>query len=687
MSFKVLHRGYQHIRLSSSFSLTLDIQDYLRSLAKDEKGIDSIQFYMDQQHFTLRMKEGFSVLENAEAFLKKIDKGKVSDLMTLPIRREESAYSIVSGAAIKRLLFRSFVPYPIRYIWTCYQALGYVKEAYQTLARKELTMEVLDCSAILLSLFMNQSKTASNIMFMLDLGNHLDQWSLKKTATDLEQSLLAKESDVFLVRGDMVISIKSSDVQVGDVLVVSQGNEILFDGQVVSGLGMVNESSLTGESFPVEKKEGDSVCANTVLETGELRIRVTDNQINSRILQLINLMKKSEESKKTKQRHFIRMADKVVKYNFLGAGLTYLLTGSFSKAISFLLVDFSCALKISTPVAYLTAIKEGLNREMVIKDGDVLEKSLEVDTFLFDKTGTITTSYPLVEKVLPFGDYTEKDILRISACLEEHIYHPIANAIVKQAEIEGIEHEEMHGKLQYVASKGIKSQIDGQSVVIGNYVLMQDEQVRISSEQLALIEQYKTHYNLLFLAYKKELIGMFCIHTPLRSEAKVALKKLKRQGKKLILATGDTLARTEELVKDLPFDNVYTDLKPDGKFQLVQELQKAGRTILMVGDGLNDSAALTLADIGVVMNESADISKQMSDILLLDNRLDFFEELNSLSESLQKLIQRNIQETVVINGSLIGFGLLNWLSPSNLSILHNLTTLRIVLRSLSIKTR
>ena len=206
---------------------------------------------------------------------------------------------------------------------------------------------------------------------------------------------------------------------------------------------------------------------------------------------------------------------------------------------------------------------------LLTKDGDVLEKYLEVDTFLFDKTGTITTSYPLVEKVLPFGDYTEKDILRISACLEEHIYHPIANAIVKQAEIEGIEHEEMHGKLQYVASKGIKSQIDGQSVVIGNYVLMQDEQVRISSEQLALIEQYKTHYNLLFLAYKKELIGMFCIHTPLRSEAKVALKKLKRQGKKLILATGDTLARTEELVKDLPFDNVYTDLKPDGKFQLV----------------------------------------------------------------------------------------------------------------------
>ncbi|MFQ7802000.1 MAG: HAD-IC family P-type ATPase, partial [Coprobacillus cateniformis] len=400
MSFKVLHRGYQHIRLSSSFSLTLDIQDYLRSWLKMKR--DRLIQFIWIMTFTLRMKEGFSVLENAEAFLKKIDKGKVSDLMTLPIRREESAYSIVSGATIKRLLFRSFVPYPIRYIWTCYQALGYVKEAYQTLARKELTMEVLDCSAILLSLFMNQSKTASNIMFMLDLGNHLDQWSLK-TATDLEQSLLAKESDVFLVRGDMVISIKSSDVQVGDVLVVSQGNEILFDGQVVSGLGMVNESSLTGESFPVEKKEGDSVCANTVLETGELRIRVTDNQINSRILQLINLMKKSEESKKTKQRHFIRMADKVVKFNFLGAGLTYLLTGSFSKAISFLLVDFSCALKISTPVAYLTAIKEGLNREMVIKDGDVLEKYLEVDTFLFDKTGTITTSYPLVEKVLPFG--------------------------------------------------------------------------------------------------------------------------------------------------------------------------------------------------------------------------------------------------------------------------------------------
>ncbi|HGP8485710.1 TPA: HAD-IC family P-type ATPase [Streptococcus pneumoniae] len=606
MSFKVLHRGYQHIRLSSSFSLTLDIQDYLRSLARDEKGIESIQFYMDQQHFTLRIKEGFSVLDNAEAFLKRIDKGKVSELMTLPIRREESAYSIVSGAAVKRVLFRSFVPYPIRYIWTCYQALGYIREAYQTLARKELTMEILDCSAILLSLFMNQSKTASNIMFMLDLGNHLDQWSLKKTATDLEQSLLAKESDVFLVQGDTVVSIKSSDVQIGDVLILSQGNEILFDGQVVSGLGMVNESSLTG---------------------------------------------------------------------------------SFSKAISFLLVDFSCALKISTPVAYLTVIKEGLNREMVIKDGDVLEKYLEVDTFLFDKTGTITTSYPIVEKVLPFGDYSEEDILRISACLEEHIYHPIANAIVKQAEIEGIEHEEMHGKLQYIASKGIKSHIDGQPVLIGNYVLMQDEQIHISSEQNALIEEYKSHYNLLFLAYQNELIGMFCIHTPLRKEAKTALDKLKAQGKKLILATGDTLIRTEELVKDLPFDQVYTDLKPDGKFELVEKLQKAGHTILMVGDGLNDSAALTLSDIGVVMNESADISKQMSDILLLDNRLDFFQELDSLSSSLQTLIKKNIQDTVVVNSSLIGFGLFNWLSPSNLSILHNLTTLRIVLRSLSIKNR
>lgn len=381
------------------------------------------------------------------------------------------------------------------------------------------------------------------------------------------------------------------------------------------------------------------VCANTVLETGELRIRVTDNQMNSRILQLIELMKKSEENKKTKQRYFIKMADKVVKYNFLGAGLTYLLTGSFSKAISFLLVDFSCALKISTPVAYLTVIKEGLNREMVIKDGDVLEKYLEVDTFLFDKTGTITTSYPIVEKVLPLETIVRK-IFSESVPVLRNTFIILLLMPSSQAEIEGIEHEEMHGKLQYIASKGIKSHIDGQPVLIGNYVLMQDEQIHISSEQNALIEEYKSHYNLLFLAYQNELIGMFCIHTPLRKEAKTALDKLKAQGKKLILATGDTLIRTEELVKDLPFDQVYTDLKPDGKFELVEKLQKAGHTILMVGDGLNDSAALTLSDIGVVMNESADISKQMSDILLLDNRLDFFQELDSLSSSLQTLIKK-----------------------------------------------
>lgn len=685
MNFYIAHKGYSHIRIKSRFPITLDVQDYLRNLILKFKNIKKIVFYIDEKHFTLIFNEECDTLKETKLFLDEIKKEDIENLIKLPIRKIDTPYSIVSDAIFKRIIYKNLVPFPIRYIRTIYFAYKYLKNSIKYIKNKELNMEVLDTTAILISLCTNQSKTASNIMFMLDLGNSLDSWSLKKSISDLENNLQNKDYNVWLINEDKKTQIKSSEVKVGDILLISEGNEIFFDGIIRKGSASINESTLTGETFPVEKSVGDNLFSNTTLENGEIYLEVTNNQLNSRIKQLVSLMKEAENLKNTQSKKFIELADRVVKYNFFGAILTYLLTKSFVKSISFLLVDFSCALKISTPVAYLTAVKEALDKKIVVKSSEVFDSYNVIDAMFFDKTGTITTSHPIVKDIITFYEYSKEEVIRVSACLEEHIHHPIASAIVNKADEDGIVHEEMHDKLNYIASRGIKSLIDGHKVVIGNYFLMKEEDIEITSEQLAIIENNKLKYNLLFLGYKNKLIAIFCIDTPLRNEAKKVLKKLRENGKEINLLTGDTEERTNNVIKDIKFDNVYTNLSPQDKYDIIKKLREDNKNVLMIGDGLNDSAAISLSNVGVVMNDSADISKQMSDVILLNNNLNSLLELENISINLQKLISKNIKETVVVNSSLIGLGLFNILSPSTLSILHNLTTLRIVLRSLKIK--
>lgn len=683
MEFKILHRGYSHIRLKSPFYLTLDVQDYLQNIALDFKEIENIKFYIDEKNFTIFLKDNSNLTAVINKFIDNIDLSEIKKLLNKPIRKVDSAYSILSDAILKRVAYKLLVPYPIRYLMTLYSSMSYIKDAIVSLKNKELNMDVLDATAITISLAMNQSNSASSIMFMLELGNKLDSWTIKKSVSDLEESLQNKEYELWVVREDNTRElVKSKDIEIDDVILVSEGNEILFDGVVYSGSGMVNESSLTGESFPIEKNKDSIVYSNTILVNGELLVKVTNNQLNSRIKDLVNLMKEAEFDKKTNQRYFIQMADKVVKYNFLGAIVTYFFTRSFVKSISFLLVDFSCALKISTPVAYLSAIKNALDQKIVVKSSDVIDNYYDIDTFLFDKTGTITTSNPIVDKVITFAGYDKEEVIRVSACLEEHIHHPIANAIVLKADEAGIEHEEMHDSLLYIASRGIKSSIDGVDVVIGNHLLMQEENIYISSEQQEIIDKNKKEYNLLFLGYDSKLIAIFCISTPLRKESKKVLETLKENGKELILITGDTLERTKNVVKGLEFDKIYTDLSPQDKYDIVKKLKDSNKKVLMIGDGLNDSAAISLSDVGVVMNESADISKQMSDVILLNNDLNSLIKLQSLADNLQNIVNKNVRETIVVNSTLIGLGLFNILTPSSLSILHNLTTLKITLRSM-----
>lgn len=683
MTFNILHSSSKRVRVRASFRCTLYVQEYLIKLAADFHKIRHIHFYNDMFSFAIIFdKEGSQQVKD---FLRAVDKDVIREKYLLPpIKPYDTPYSIVSNALIKRLLFNVLVPSPIKVLITAYRSLEYIKDAFCSLIRGQLNMETLDGSAIAISMCTKQFDMASSIMFILGLGEQLSLWTQKKSFEDLEKSLESKNKEVWVLRDGERTQINCSNIELNDIVIVSEGNEILFDGKITKGRGSVNESSITGEAFPIDKKVGDLVYSNTVLESGEIYISVSDVKANARIYQLIDLMKKADLLNDTKQYKFILAADKLVKYNFLGAALTYLFTFSFSKAISFLLVDYSCALKLSTPVAYLSAIQKLIDREIVVKSASSLDIYNNIDTFIFDKTGTITKSHPEIHKIITFYDYSQEEVLRIAACLEEHIYHPIASAVVNKAKEKGIDHPEMHSKLYHIASKGIISNISGDKVVISNLTLLEEEGISISEEQRQAINKYTDSYNLLYLGYKDKLIAIFCVDISLRDETLKVLNTLKQSGKELILLTGDTRQRTLNTVENLPFDEVLTEMTPSTKYEYVLAKKQSGKKVLMVGDGLNDSAALSAADISVSMGEGADLSKQVSDILLLSDSLTSLLELNNMAQKLNRKVNANVTTAITVNTSLICMGLFDLMPAKILSILHNLTTFSIVLTSFNI---
>lgn len=683
MTFNILHSSSKRVRVRASFRCTLYVQEYLIKLAADFHKIRHIHFYNDMFSFAIIFdKEGS---QQVGGFLKAVDKDVIREKYLLPpIKPYDTPYSIVSNALIKRLLFNVLVPSPVKVLITAYRSLEYIKDAFCSLIRGQLNMETLDGSAIAISMCTKQFDMASSIMFILGLGEQLSLWTQKKSFEDLEKSLESKNKEVWVLRDGERTQINCSNIELNDIVIVSEGNEILFDGKITKGRGSVNESSITGEAFPIDKKVGDLVYSNTILESGEIYISVSNVKANARIYQLIDLMKKADLLNDTKQYKFILAADKLVKYNFLGAALTYLFTFSFSKAISFLLVDYSCALKLSTPVAYLSAIQKLIDREIVVKSASSLDIYNNIDTFIFDKTGTITKSHPEIHKIITFYDYSQEEVLRIAACLEEHIYHPIASAVVNKAKEKGIDHPEMHSKLYHIASKGIISNISGDKVVISNLMLLEEEGISISEEQRQAINKYTDNYNLLYLGYKDKLIAIFCVDISLRDETLKVLNALKQSGKELILLTGDTRQRTLNTVENLPFDEVLTEMTPSTKYEYVLAKKQSGKKVLMVGDGLNDSAALSAADISVSMGDGADLSKQVSDILLLSDSLTSLLELNNMAHKLNRKVNANVTTAITVNTSLICMGLFDLMPAKILSILHNLTTFSIVLTSFNI---
>ena len=684
MEFKILHLSSGRARIRANFRLTPDVKAYFKKQAKKIQNINKIEFYQDEYTFAVIFKTNQK--DCLKKFLELIDIEKIRDCYENPVlKKEETPYTIIADALFWRAMSKLCLPLPLRTIHIWWKASRYFKDTLKLLSKKQVTMETLDSTAIFISLVTGARETASSIMFILELGESLNNWSEKKSVKELEKSLTSFDKEVWLVADEGNKKIPSSEVKKDDIILISEGNEILFDGIVAGGGASIDESSLTGESFPVTKKIGDKVYSNTIVVHGEIKLKVENPQVNGRIHHLIQLMKESESREDTYHYKYIKLADSIVKYNFIAMGLTYLFTRSFAKAISFLLVDYSCALKLSTPVAYLTTIKNLIDKKIVVKNSVTLDKYGDIDTFVFDKTGTITVSRPYIREVLPFYEYSYEEVVKIGACLEEHIYHPIASAVVSKAEEDGIEHEEMHTELYHIASRGIVSHIDGEKVVIGSSQLIKDENILVTVDQERIIAEKQEQYNLLFLGYKGKLISIFCIDIPLRNEANSVLAELRNKGKKVVLLTGDNDVRTNKILKDITFDEVYTNMTPVTKFEYIRKEKEQGRRVLMIGDGLNDSAALSESDISIVMNESADLSKQISDVVLQSDSLDSLLLLSDVSKKLRAQMSSNVKGTVTINSSLIFLGLVNVLSPNLLALLHNLTTFGIVLKNFKIK--
>lgn len=675
--YQILHRTQTRVRVRVPYLCEMDVQHYLKQLAMHYRGVGVLHFYKDPFVVGIQFERGSE--QAVHAFLNAVDfaivRQKQEESFANP---RQTPYDIISNRIYRKVWMQLLLPQPVRFVMLTGRMVKFARAAWESLLKRELSMSVLDFVAIATSYVMGDHKTADTIMFLLNLGDELDEWSQQKSLEDLEQSLQNSIYEIWIEKDGERMKTTTDSVQVGDVFVAVEGQEIYFDGVVLEGNAHVNESSLTGEAFPIVKHVGDEVFANTIVEQGEVLVKITNAQVNSRLQHMVQLMKSSEFRQSKQQRFLIEKADSLVKYNFIGMAVTYLLTRSLSKALTFLLVDYSCALKLSSPITYLSAIKAASDEGIVIKGATYLDEYPLIDTFVFDKTGTLTTGIPKICGILPYEGYTHEDVLRIAACLEEHIYHPIATAVVKQAEQEGIEHEEMHGKLYHVASKGILSSIDDEKVVIGSLAFLLEEGIAITDEQYAVMEEYIQQYHLLYLGFRGKLIAIFLVDTSLREDAVAVTQALRQQGKRIVLITGDTKKRTENIESQITFDAVYTDVKPEDKYTIIQQLQDEGHRVLMIGDGLNDSAALSTANVGIVMAESSDIARQASDIILLNNQLSSLLTIEVLTERLQEQLHKNLKTTIVVNTSLIGAGLFNVLSPSVLATIHNLTTTVII---------
>lgn len=576
------------------------------------------------------------------------------------------------------------IPYPIRKVWLTFKALRYIWKGLKCLARRKIEVPVLDATAIGVSVIRADFDTAGSVMFLLGVGELLEEWTHKKSVGDLARSMSLNVKKVWLKKDDQEILVNASDIRPGDTVVVHMGNVIPFDGEVSGGEGMVNQASLTGESLPVRRETGKTVYAGTVLEEGELEILVKAVSGSTRFEKIVTMIEDSEKLKSALESKAEHLADKLVPYTLLGTGIVGLVTRNVTKALSVLMVDFSCALKLAMPIAVLSAIREAGQHGITVKGGKYLEAVAEADTIVFDKTGTLTKAKPTVKEVVVFGDYPEDESLRIAACLEEHFPHSMAKAVVDAAKKRKLYHEEMHSKVEYIVAHGISSYIGEKKVVIGSsHFVFEDEGCRIRPEMQERFDTLPSEYSHLYLAIDGELTAVICIEDPLREEAADMVRMLKEEGlKKVVMMTGDSERTAASIARRVGVDEYYSEVLPEDKARFVEKEKEAGKKVIMIGDGINDSPALSAADAGIAISDGAEIAREIADITIAADDLRVIVTLKRLANAMMKRIQCNYRGIVGINSGLIALGVGGVIQPTTSALLHNTSTLAISLKSM-----
>ena len=577
-----------------------------------------------------------------------------------------------------------FLPLPVRTFLTTLKSVKYIWKGVRTLAKCRIEVSVLDATAIGVSMLRGDFSTASSVMFLLGFGEILEDWTHKKSVDDLARSMSLNVSRVWLITDDSEVQVGTDEIKPGDRVRIHMGTVIPFDGIVTEGEAMVNEASLTGESMPVAKHESSYVYAGTVMEEGELTIRVKETSGSTKFEKIVTMIEETEKLKSAVESKAEHLADRLVPYTLAGTALTYALTRNVTKALSILMVDFSCALKLAMPISVLAAIREANAHHITVKGGKFLEAVAEADTIVFDKTGTLTKAQPTVVDVVSFNGDSKENLLRLAACMEEHFPHSMAKAVMDAAKECGLTHEEMHSKVEYIVAHGISTTVDGRKAIIGSYhFVFEDEKCTIPVGKEELFRNLPEEYSHLYLGIEGELAAVICIEDPLRPEAPEVIKALRKAGfTQIVMMTGDSDRTAKAIAARVGVDKYYSEVLPEDKAKFVEEARAQGRKVLMVGDGINDSPALSAADVGIAISDGAELAREIADITIGADDLSVMVTLKEISNGLMDKIHKNYRRIVGINGSLIALGVTGVIQPTMSALLHNTSTLLIGMDSM-----
>ena len=687
MKCTILHEGRGRMRVHvCNVRMTLHRADVLEAYLNHHDAIEKATVYERTGDVVLyyrgRRADAVQALSRY-----KFDQPELDALVTTADSRklnqeyQEKMCDLVAGHFFRKL----FLPAPIRAAYTVWRSIAFVWKGVRCLLHRRLEVEVLDALSIGVSVLRGDFSTAGSVMFLLNLGSLLEEWTRKKSLDDLARSMALNVDKVWVRSQGTEVLLPLTKVQPGDEIVVRSGNMVPLDGTVIEGEAMVNQAALTGESMPVRKAKGATVYAGTVVEEGECVFLAKAAGGANRYDKIVAMIEESEKLKSSTENRALELADKLVPWCLAGTVVTYALTRNVTRAISILMVDFSCALKLSMPLAVLSAMRECGTAHITVKGGKYLEALAKADTIVFDKTGTLTRATPQVVDIIPFSNSEKDDVLRLAACLEEHFPHSMANAVVRAAREQGLSHEEMHSEVEYIVAHGIASRVGGERVVIGSYhFVFEDEHCIVPADEQEKFDQMPAEYSHLYMAASGQLVGVICIADPLRPEAASVLRQLHKLGiRNAVMMTGDSYRTAEAIARQVGVDQFFAEVLPEDKANFVQKAKAEGHTVVMIGDGINDSPALSAADIGIAINSGAAIAREIADVTIKADSLEELVTLKTIANALQHRVSSNYRFVLSFNSTLIALGALGILQPAASAMLHNLSTIGISLRSMT----